>query len=117
MKNQSPHKAGFTLVEIMIVVAVIALLALIALPNFIKARESSARAACIQNLKQIDGAKSTWALEAKKSDTDTPTDRQLFGKTKYIRKKPTCPADGDYIIDIVANQPSCSLGATDGHTL
>ena len=54
---------GFTLVEIMIVVAIIGLLAAIALPSFMKARASARRNACINNLKQIDGAKDEYCLE------------------------------------------------------
>ena len=57
------RKAGFTLVEIMIVVAIIGLLAAIAIPSFLKARESARRNACINNLRQIDGAKDQYAPE------------------------------------------------------
>ena len=117
MKTQIRRSAGFTLVEIMIVVAIIALLAAIAIPNFVKARASSQKAACIANLKQVNGAKATWALEQKKTNTDSPANSDLFGATAYIRVQPGCPGAGTYTIDTVQNNPSCSLGATDGHTL
>ena len=71
MKTQTSRKAGFTLVEIMIVVAIIGLLAAIAIPNFVKARSNAQTKACIANLKQIDGAVQQWALENKKQATDT----------------------------------------------
>ena len=65
--NKTSRKAGFTLVEIMIVVAIIGLLAAIAIPNFIKARATSQQNACINNLKQISGAIDEWALETGQS--------------------------------------------------
>src|SRR5438105_10163957 len=114
MKIRTLKTAGFTLVEIMIVVAIIALLAAIAIPNFVKARANSQRSACIANLKQIDGAKATWALEAKKVNTDTPVTSDLYGATAYIRVEPSCPAGGTYTIANVATRPSCSLFSTEG---
>src|SRR3954447_19936757 len=110
MKMKTVKNAGFTLVEIMIVVAIIALLAAIAIPNFVKARSASQKSACIANLKQITGAKATWALEAKKVNADSPADTDLFGTTAYIRVQPTCPAGGTYTVAIVQNNATCSYG-------
>jgi prepilin-type N-terminal cleavage/methylation domain-containing protein len=112
MKINTSRKAGFTLVEIMIVVAIIGLLAAIAIPNFVRARNTSQTNACINNLRQIDAATQQWALETGAADTTEPTD-DVYG---YIKGGlPECPASGTYSLGgTVVEEPSCSI---DGHTL
>ena len=116
MKINTSRKSGFTLVEIMIVVAIIGLLAAIAIPNFVRARTASQTNACIANLKQIEGAKANWALENKKTSADTPAAGDLYGATLYLARTPACPGGGTYTISAVDTAPSCSLSAS-GHTL
>lgn len=114
MTLQQSHRTAFTLVEIIIVVAIIGLLAAIAVPNYIKARTTSQTNACIENLKKLDGAKRTWALEKKKVNSSTPGDGDLFGPTLYIRDKPECPASGTYTLNRMDTKPDCNIS---GHTI
>jgi prepilin-type N-terminal cleavage/methylation domain-containing protein len=118
MQIKTNRKSGFTLVEIMIVVAIIGLLAAIAIPNFIKARESSQKNACINNLRQIEGAISTWALENNKKSADTVAMSDISGTaTSYIKTEPKCPIGNTaYTTSDVATRPTCANSAL-GHQL
>src|SRR5713101_1211134 len=121
MQIKTSKTAGFTLVEIMIVVAIIGLLAAIAIPNFVKARTTSQANACINNLRQYDGAVQQYALEQKLASTATYTLPVLmpYIKLDSTGNLPACPAGGTYSAGpTVTNPPLCSLsGATPAHAL
>ncbi len=109
MRSTISRRSGFTLIEIMIVVAIIGLLAAVAIPNLVKAQRTAKRTVCIQQLKTIEGAKIEWVLDSKKGDNDVPGDGDLFGPGKNMTKKPECPAGGTYNLGTVAEQPKCSI--------
>lgn len=83
LNKLSKNRGGFTLVEIMIVVAIIALLAAIAVPNFLRARKRSQATRVLEDVRMIDGAKDQYAIESNLSGTVTPTFTQLQA---YIKK-------------------------------
>jgi hypothetical protein len=70
---------------------------------------TSLKNVCIGNLKQIDGAKSTWALENKKPPGAVVVDGDLFGRTLYIRDKPQCPSGGTYSLRRTGQKPRCTI--------
>src|SRR6266568_5690409 len=109
MKIRASNKSGFTLVEIMIVVAIIGLLAAIAIPNFVKARTTSQMNACINNLRQLDGAIQQYALENKQAAAAAVT---LNDCTPYLKNSVVCPSGGvaitdSYTVKDCSTQPLC----------
>ena len=126
MKHKNSQKAGFTLVEIMIVVAIIGLLAAIAIPNFVRARTTSQMNACINNLRQVDAAIQQWALENNAGSSTAVTKANI---TAYLGRGASgsitsvfCPADtakdfdSSYTIVDSGTKPVCQKvpGSTAG---
>jgi len=111
------QRKGFTLVEIMIVVAIIALLAAIAIPSFMKSRADSRKSACVNNLRLIDHAKQQFATASqtvKDSDTPTWTDLSVYFKGNG---KPLCRQGGTYAINALTSNPTCDYSGGTEHLL
>ncbi len=120
MKTATCRELGFTLVEIMIVMAIITLLAVIAIPNYVRARGHAQTNVCINNLRQIDDASQQWALDYRKAPDATVsfTDIQPYMKGEFV-----CPSGGtaatfadSYTITTVSNKPLCKI-VPDVHVL
>jgi prepilin-type N-terminal cleavage/methylation domain-containing protein len=109
MRNKFVARRGFTLVEIMIVVSLIGLLATLAIPAFLKARATSQRTVCINNLRQISSAVQQWALELKKDANSPVTASDVL---PYMKEQVVCPSGGttfgdSYELTIVGAEPVC----------
>jgi prepilin-type N-terminal cleavage/methylation domain-containing protein len=121
--SETFRRAGYTLLEIMIVVVIIGLLAAIAIPSFLRARATSQANACINNLRQIESGINQWAMETgQTSGTPIP---DISTVSAYIKLNsgssvPTCPGGGIYTTATVGAVPqvSCSLSTlTPAHAL
>ena len=111
---QAYPRAGFTLVEIMIVVAILGLLISIAIPNFVKTRTQAQKLVCKENLFQIESAKQVWGLEAGRGTGDVPDESELIGPALFIKEEPKCPAGGEYTYNAIGTNAVCTIT---GHVL
>jgi len=103
---------GFTLVEVMIVMAILATLAVVAVPNFTRSRQKAHKYACISSLKGIDNAKEIWAVEAGSVSVAAPGWDDLV--PLYLQSIPVCPAGRTYDIKDTDERPTCTI---EGHSL
>jgi prepilin-type N-terminal cleavage/methylation domain-containing protein len=108
------RRRGFTLLEILIVVAVLGILVGMAFPNFLKSRSNAQKQICIENLSQIESAKQIWGVESAKKEGDPATDADLFGPSRYMKQKPSCPAGGTYDLTTIGANAACTIP---GHSL
>ena len=109
MKDIKSCRGGFTLIEIMIVVAIIGLLAAMAIPSLARSRETAYKTTCINNLQQIEGAIERWALETHKDEGQAVTFSDI---RSYLKRSVVCPAGGtsfedSYTITTVDAAPTC----------
>jgi prepilin-type N-terminal cleavage/methylation domain-containing protein len=111
---QMNTKQGFTLVEIMIVVAIIGLLAAIAIPSFVKARSDSQQKACINNLRIMDSAKEQAAMEQKWSSGRNLNAADVTNALAYVKGSatPSCPGGGSYTWNNIGVPPTCTVTAS-----
>ena len=106
------QKNGFTLIEILIVIAILAVLMALAIPNMMKARNSSQCKACLSNLREINQAKEQFAMEYGKQELDAVAWNDIV--PNYLKTKPKCPLGEEYTIGAVGIYPTCH---NQGHTL
>jgi prepilin-type N-terminal cleavage/methylation domain-containing protein len=111
-KPLARNRAGFTLVEIMIVVAIIALLAAIAVPGFLRARKRAQASKILNDLRLIDSAVDQYAIETARS---TGSAVSVSDWTNYLKKDTTLYATGkdlfgntygDQVVDSLPKVPA-----------
>lgn len=107
LKRLKEGKAGFTLIEVIVVSAILVILAAIAVPSYMKSRLETNRNACIENMAKIASA----VEQAKTMGFNEPTREQLFGADGFIRTVPVCPSTRLPYTQF--NPPRCPSGIED----
>lgn len=110
------RSAGFSLIELAIVVAVLGVIAVIAMPNLFSARKTAEDKICIANLKTIVHAKEQWGFDNGKKETEEPTYNDIKPYLTKTQTQNICPIGGKYTIGALNEDPTCEY-ANLGHTL
>jgi hypothetical protein len=92
--------------------------ATLVVPRLIHPRSTKAMLPCVNNLRQLDGAKQRWELENRKTANDVPTweDLRPYFPDWWTNGRPVCPEGGTYTLGRVGESPRCSIGGPE-HTL
>jgi prepilin-type N-terminal cleavage/methylation domain-containing protein len=114
MLKNGTSESAFTLVEIMIVVAIIGLLASLAIPGFIKNRKQSQGRRALNDCRQMDGAIDQWAMEKGKKDGDTISTTEAATYLKGGNWSANDPVGNPYVIgNVGVNQIRISTTTKD----
>ena len=117
LNKLNKRRGGFTLVEIMIVVAIIALLAAIAVPGFLRARKRSQASRIVNDLRLIDSAVDQYAIENNKKSGD---EVKVIAWTNYLKKDSSLyntgkdvlgASYGDQVVDTLPKVPKVTFDA------
>ena len=111
-RRRRPGRCGFTLIEVLIVTFIIGILISIAVPNFVRARETSRSKNCSQNLRVIESGKDQYLMDRNLARTTLVYSTDIAGPGLYIKQMPECPSLGTYTVGSGDVGASCSFGGT-----